>query len=486
MASKYYNPNLANKIAGGQSKQYVNYGKDFAEGFKPSMDELQQTMQKQADDKKKQDAIDAAKALKERQAREKTGLELMEGMSDLVIDDKGIFENFKPAATKYLSNAKKSYSENVSNEMNESDLGFDKKVAYQEGRETLKRTVSKYGDSLKRVSASLAEVADSVKQGYLSSANGEKSAAIFSSLVNTLQPSDAPGKYTYTDPESGETTEIDEEGIEDLKKEFVYVTAKDYNSILDEGEKIAKATKVTKDGKVYYDFNPAQKQRLKFSILQKLDNKDTGEDFLFDTLSNEELSVGPLSIYGGKDKEYILGKAEEEMVANEVPFDQITRESKIAHLKEKVANGYLEIFEKTYPAPPKSTDVEKTTPPSDTEEAFNLITEKVAQGPEGIVELVNTWKEDLSTEIEIDGGNLVIADEKGAVIDKVNLKDKSQVRNFLGQLIKKQYGNSSMAQKLKTKVGSMDLSTIGNNFGMSSEENVADIVRLQKINNKLK
>ena len=483
MASKYYNPNLANKIAGGQSKQYVNYGKDFAEGFKPSMDALQAAKQKQLDNTNKQDAIDAAKALKEKQAREKTGLELMEDISDIAIDEKGLFENFKPAAAKYLSNVKKSYSNNITNEMSDPELGFDKKVAYQEERGALKTNVSKYGDSLKRVSASLGEVSDAVKQGYLSSANGQEEAALFNSLINTLQPTDIPGKYTYTDP-SGETVEVDEGGIEDLKKEFVYVTAKDYNSILDEGEKIAKATKTTKDGKVYYDFNPAQKERLKFSILQKLDDKNTGNDFLFDTLSNTELSVGPLSLYPNMSKAQIKKAAEEEMVANEIPSNLINDKSIMSFLKEKVANGYLKTFENTYPGPPAET--ETVDEPTDIDTAFGLITEKVGQGPEGIIELTNQWKEDLSTEVAMDGSNLVIASNQGEIVQKVNLKDKNEVKNFLGQLVKKQYGNSSMAQKLKTKLGSIDLSGIGNKFKASTDEALSAIEKIQRVKNKIK
>lgn len=483
MASKYYNPNLAKGIAGAQSKQYVNYGKDFAEGFKPSMDALQAAKQKQLDDAAKQEAINAANALKQNQARQKTGLELMEGISDIVIDEKGILENFKPAAAKHLTNVKRTYSDNITNEMSDPELGFDKKVAYQEGRNALKKGVVKYGDSLKRVSASIGEISEAVNQGYLSSANGPEEAALFNSLVNTLQPSDIPGKYTYKDT-SGKTVEIDEEGIEDLKKEFVYVTAKDYNSILDEGDKIAKATKTTKDGKVYYDFNPAQKERLKFSILQKLDDKNTGNDFLFDTLSNTELSVGPLSLYPNMTKAEIKKQAEEEMVANEIPANLINDKSIMSFLKEKVANGYLKTFENTYPGPPAET--ESVDEPTDVDTAFGLITEKVGQGPEGIIELTNQWKEDLSTEVVMDGSNLVIASNQGEIIQKVNLKDKNEVKNFLGQLIKKQYGSSSMAQKLKTKLSGIDLSGIGNEFKASTDEALSAIEKIQRVKNKIK
>ena len=361
MASKYYNPNLAKGIAGAQSKQYVNYGKDFSEGFKPSMDALQAAKQKQLDDATKQDTINAANALKQNQAKEKRGLELMAEINKIKIDDKGILESFKPAMFGHLKNMSKSYTDNIQSEMAEPNLGFNEKIGYQQERNDLITGVSKYGDSLKRVSASIGEISEAVQQGYLSSANGPEEAALFNSLVNTLKPSNGLDKYTYEDP-SGKTIEIDEEGIEDLKKEFVYVTAKDYNSILDEGDKIARATKTTKDGKVYYDFNPAQKERLKFSILQKLDDKDTGDDFLFDTLSNTELSVGPLSLYPNMTKAEIKKQAEEEMVANEIPANLINDKSIMSFLKEKVANGYLKTFENTYPGPPA-----ETTPPPEGE-----------------------------------------------------------------------------------------------------------------------
>lgn len=483
MASKYYNPNLAKGIAGGQSKQYVNYGKDFAEGFKPSMDALQAAKQKQLDDTAKQDAINAANALKQKQAKEKRGLELMAEVNKIKIDEKGILESFKPAMFGNLKDMRKSFSDNVTREISEPNLGFNEKVAFQQERNDLITGVSKYGDSLRRVSASIGEISEAVQQGYLSSANGPEEAALFNSLVNTLKPSNALGKYTYEDP-SGKTIEIDEEGIEDLKKEFVYVTAKDYNSILDEGDKIARATKTTKDGKVYYDFNPAQKERLKFSILKKLDDRDTGDDFLFDTLSNTELSVGPLSLYPDMSKAEIKKQAEEEMVANEIPANLINDKSIMSFLKEKVVNGYLKTFENTYPGPPAET--ESVDEPTDADTAFGLITEKVGQGPEGIIELTNQWKEDLSTEVVMDGSNLVIATNQGEIIQKVNLKDKNEVKNFLGQLIKKQYGNSSMAQKLKTKLSGIDLSGIGNEFKASTDEALSSIEKIQRVKNKIK
>jgi len=119
--------------------------------------------------------------------------------------------------------------------------------------------------------------------------------------------------------------------------------------------------------------------------------------------------------------------------------------------------------------------------PTTSDKALDIIKDKVSKGAKGLEELTNEWKEDLSTAIEIDGQNLVVAKRTGEIMEKINLKDDALVRNFLSQLVEKKYGNNATAQALKTEISNLDLSTLKTESFKNTAEQNYEI--LKKLNN---
>ena len=471
-----YNPELASRVSAAQSKQFVDYGKSFSEGFTPGLNKAvasKVAKEKAAAEAAKKAAAENAKQKEEAKKQAEKNLE--DGLKNFDISDDGYLKSWKSGAKNISDSYRLNFVNTIKEETEAGPLDLNQKMQFITDRNDLITKPKKLKQTLLRDTQVLGVLVEDFKDGSFSPVNPPELKIKAAAILNTSKPI-GEGLYEYE--LNGKKEKIDSQGLEDLVREFNYTATADYENLFDEADKIAASTKVTKDGKVGYDFNQGKQLLLKGKIEQRLNDKDTGDDFLFDSLSNSKLKTGPIQdqTYKDKTKPEIIEEAKKN-------FGVSTDEEAIDKLKQFVSNSYVDLFKNAFP-PLQTT--ESIDEPTDVDAAFGLITEKVGQGPEGIIELTNQWKEDLSTEVAMDGSNLVIASNQGEIVQKVNLKDKNEVKNFLGQLVKKQYGNSSMAQKLKTKLGSIDLSGIGNKFKASTDEALSAIEKIQRVKNKIK
>ena len=477
-----YNPTLAQSVAQATGSRFQDVGKDFNEGFEPGMDKAVNYLEKQEAEAEAQRKKEAAANAKKAKEAEELALNDYKNAPNFEVDEKsGISSRMLGKVVNFGKQYKKEYSDTVTGFKNNMNTSFEERLGYEDQKKNIGTNFQQLIKDTREVSEALLEIDQSLKEGAMSTANGPEEAKIFKNLYETLEPTAQPGVFTWSNPETGKTEEITKSQIAEETDKFIFVGAKSYEAILGEADAIAAGTKTTVKGKQYYNFNEPQKRTLRAKLNAQLADPNTGDDFLFDTISNNKTPVGPLNMgerYNGKSKSVILAQAKLDM-DNDLATDDEAKE----FLRNQVAESYIDLFSKAFPTPPNEVEEPENT---DVDTAFGLITEKVGEGPEGIIELTNQWKEDLSTDVVMDGGNLVIASNQGEIIQKVNLKDKNEVKNFLGQLIKKQYGNSSTAQKLKTKLSGVDLSGIGNEFKASTDEVLSAIEKIQRVKNKIK
>lgn len=337
-----YNPELASRVSAGQSKQFVDYGESFSAGFTPGLNKAvayKQNEELQAAAKAKKAAADAAKQKKEAEDR---ALKLFEdGVNQFEISDAGYLENWKEGAQSISTSYRNDWTNTIAEEKNAGSLDLNQKMQYTTDRNSLINKPKKLKQTLLRDTQVLGVLVEDFKDGSFSPVNApalkEKAAAI-------LKTSKPVGEGLYEYELNGKKEQIDSKGLEDLVNQFNYTASADYENLFNEADKIAASTKVTKDGKIGYDFNEGKQLLLKGKIEQRLDNKDTGDDFLFDSLSNKELKTGPIQNqdYKGLTKPEIIEKAKKN-------FGVDTEEEAIANLKQFVADSYVDLFKNAFP-----------------------------------------------------------------------------------------------------------------------------------------
>ena len=354
-----YNPTLAKNVAQATGSRFQDVGKDFNEGFKPGMEKAVNYLEKQeaeAEAQRKKDAAAEAKKIKE---KEELALNDYKNAPDFEVDEKsGISNRMLGKVVNFGKQYKKEYSDTVTGFKNNMNASFEERLGYEDQKKNIGTNFQQLIKDAREVSEALLEIDQSLKEGAMSTANGPEEAKVFKNLYETLEPTAQPGVFTWSNPETGKTEEITKSQIAEETDKFIFVGAKSYEAILSEADAIAAGTKTTVKGKQYYNFNEPQKRTLRAKLNAQLADPDTGDDFLFDTISNNKTPVGPLNMgerYNGKSKSVILAQAKLDMGNNQATDDEAKE-----FLRNQVAETYIDLFSKAFPTPPNEVEKPKT------------------------------------------------------------------------------------------------------------------------------
>jgi hypothetical protein len=354
-----YNPELASRVSAGQSKQFVDYGKSFSEGFTPGLNKAvasKVAKEKAAAEAAKKAAAEDAKQKEEANKQAEKNLEA--GLKSFDISNAGYLKSWESGAKNISDSYRLNYVNTIKEETEAGPLDLNQKMQFITDRNDLITKPAKLKQTLLRDTQVLGVIAEDYKDGSFSPVNDpelkEKAAAI-------LKTSKPVGEGLYEYELNGKKEQIDSEGLENLVNNFIYTASADYENLFNEADKIAASTKVTKDGKIGYDFNEGKQLLLKGKIEQRLNNKDTGDDFLFDSLSNSQLKTGPIQdqTYKDKTKSEIINIAKDK-------FGVTTDEEAIENLKQFVADSYVDLFKNAFP--PLQPTAKTDTPAGETKE----------------------------------------------------------------------------------------------------------------------
>ena len=337
-----YNPELASRVSAAQSKQFVDYGKSFSEGFTPGLNKA--VASKVAKEKAAAEAAKkaAAEDAKQKEEGKKQAEKILEdGLKSFDISDDGYLKSWKSGAKNMADSYRLDYVNTIKEETKAGPLDLNQKMQFITDRNDLITKPTKLKQTLLRDTQVLGVLVEDFKDGSFSPVNPPELKIKAAAILNTSKPI-GEGLYEYE--LNGKKEKIDSQGLEDLVREFNYTATADYENLFDEADKIAASTKVTKDGKVGYDFNQGKQLLLKGKIEQRLNDKDTGDDFLFDSLSNSKLKTGPIQdqTYKDKTKPEIIEMAKSK-------FGASTDEEAIDKLKQFVSNSYVDLFKNAFP-----------------------------------------------------------------------------------------------------------------------------------------
>ena len=311
MASKYYNPTLATRVAQAGSKDFVDVSKSFGEGFEKAREVIEPIIKPMMDKYQKD----------------------LEAIAAVTIDQSGIPAHLRQQAIDFARAEKQKAYE-----------------ARERGIITGAEKLQESKDKIQGASTVLKEFGNIINNAQSaipmgSSANGEEEMNAMRAVVESGVNLNDPDGNFFTLP-TGQKTDF--KGLSGVLSNFLITPEESYLNI-DEYARNAIKKKFHPDGSVYYGYDDVDADNFRRRVAEETNDLETGTSFTFDALSNPDPYRGlnpEFTKYKTEEGEEIqfnfLGKSRKQImdaISNKVPGINNPQEAE-ALAKEIVVNGY--------------------------------------------------------------------------------------------------------------------------------------------------
>jgi hypothetical protein len=311
MASKYYNPTLATRVAQAGSKNFVDVSKSFGEGFEKARKVIEPIIKPMMDKYQKD----------------------LEAIAAITIDQSGIPAHLRQQAVDFARDVREeTYKAREMGVLTGAEKVQESKNKIQGASTVLKE----FGNIINNAQSA-------IPMG--SSANGEEEMNAMRAVVESGVDLNDPDGNFFTLP-TGQKTDF--KGLSGVLSNFLITPEESYLNI-DEYARNAIKKKFHPDGSVYYGYDDVDADNFRRRVAEETNDLETGTSFTFDALSNPDPYRGlnpEFTKYKTEEGEEIqfnfLGKSRKQImdaISSKVPGINNPQEAE-ALAKEIVVNGY--------------------------------------------------------------------------------------------------------------------------------------------------